>query len=87
MTPNLILLLVVTFVLNLPFGYWRGGVKKFSWQWFVAIHFPVLLLYFSRKALEVERTWVTLPIMVLCFFLGQLVGKKFRQWQIAKKGE
>ncbi len=76
---NFIPLLILTFFLNLPFGYWRGGVKKFSWQWFVAIHLPVILLYFMRNWMNVERTWITLPILVIAFFTGQLVGKKIRE--------
>lgn len=82
---NFIILLFLTFLLNLPFGYWRGGVKKFSWQWFVAIHLPVVFLFFMRKWLEVERSWVTLPIMVAFFFAGQWIGKKWRQRKIAAK--
>ncbi len=76
---NFILLLALTFFLNLPFGYWRGGVKKFSWQWFVAIHLPVVFLYFMRNWLDVERTWITLPILIVAFFTGQLAGKKIRE--------
>lgn len=82
---NLIVLLILTFIINLPFGYWRGGVKKFSWQWFVAIHLPVVLLFFMRRWLEVERTWVTLPIMIVFFFAGQWVGKKWKQKQLSNK--
>lgn len=81
---NLSILLFLTFIINLPFGYWRGGVKKFSWQWFVAIHLPVVFLYFMRTYMHVERTWITLPIMLLCFFAGQFIGKKWRQRKIAK---
>lgn len=84
---NLIILLILTFIINLPFGYWRGGVKKFSWQWFVAIHLPVVFLYFMRTYMNVERTWITLPIMVLFFFSGQLVGKKWRQRKIANNAQ
>lgn len=79
MNTSFFLLLVITFIINLPFGYWRGGVKKFSWQWFVAIHFPVILLYFMRKGMGVERTWVTLPILIIAFFAGQLLGRKIRE--------
>jgi len=31
----------VVFLLNLPFGYWRQNVRKFSFQWFLAVHLPV----------------------------------------------
>lgn len=30
-----------TFLVNVPFGYWRAGVRKFSPAWFVAIHAAV----------------------------------------------
>lgn len=75
---NLIILLIITFLLNLPFGYWRGGEKKFSWQWFVAIHLPVVLLYFLRSFLDIHYNWITLPILLTVFFLGQWSGQKLR---------
>ncbi len=71
---RLILLILLTFLLNLPFGYWRGSCRKFSWQWFVAIHLPVILLYFIRKYLHVERNWITLLLLILMFFTGQRIG-------------
>jgi hypothetical protein len=33
-----LLALGVTFVVNVPFGYWPAGVRKFSPLWFVAVH-------------------------------------------------
>ena len=40
-------------LINLPFGFWRAGVRKFSPAWFVAVHAPVPLavgLRFSPPA-------------------------------------
>ena len=31
---------LVVFLLNIPFGYWRANVRKFSLQWGLAIHIP-----------------------------------------------
>ena len=32
------------FFLNLPFGFWRAGVRKFSLPWFLAVHAPIPLV-------------------------------------------
>ncbi len=84
---KLIFLFILTFVLNLPFGYWRGAVKKFSWQWFIAIHLPVVLLYSMRIWLNVERTWLTIVAMVFLFFTGQWIGKKLRKKALSANTE
>ena len=34
----------VVLLLNLPFGYWRAGARKFSLRWFLAVHVPVPLV-------------------------------------------
>src|SRR5659263_785439 len=35
-------------LLNLPFGYYRAGDRKFSIQCFLAIHLPVPLIFIIR---------------------------------------
>ena len=41
MTPTLWASAFVILLLNLPFGYWRAGVARFSRGWFLAVHVPV----------------------------------------------
>lgn len=60
--------------LNLPFGYWRAGVRKFSPQWFVAVHAPVPLAIGLRFAVGLGFRLVTLPLFVAAFFGGQFLG-------------
>ena len=31
-------------IVNLPFGYWRVGLRRFSVPWFLAVHAPVPLV-------------------------------------------
>jgi hypothetical protein len=38
----------VTFLLNLPFGWLREGVKKFSAKWFAYVHAPIPLIVVMR---------------------------------------
>lgn len=76
-----IALLIATaiLVLNLPFGYWRAGVRKFSPQWFVAIHAPVPMAIGLRLAAGLGFHLATLPLYVAAFFGGQLLGGRLRR--------
>jgi hypothetical protein len=70
--------LAVTFAINLPFGYWRGGVKKLSPAWFVAIHAPVPMVIALRYVLGLPFRWGALPFLVAAYFGGQFVGNRLR---------
>jgi hypothetical protein len=75
---NLALVAVAVFLLNLPFGYWRAGVRKFSWQWIAAIHAPVPAVVALRVASGLGFQLVTFPVLIGAFFLGQKCGGSFR---------
>ena len=81
---SLILAASIIFLINIPFGYWRANVKKFSLGWFGAIHTPVPLVVLLRKYLEFPGEGLVLIFFFGAFFLGQLCGKKlslfFRQF-------
>jgi hypothetical protein len=49
---QLALFAVFVFVINLPFGWWRQGVRKFSPAWFVAVHAAVPLIVAARIATD-----------------------------------
>jgi hypothetical protein len=66
------------FVLNLPFGFWRAGVRRLSPPWFVAVHAPVPLVVLLRYASGLGFQLATFPILVGAFFAGQLVGGRLR---------
>jgi hypothetical protein len=79
------LLTVVTaaiFLLNVPFGWWRQGLRRLSPAWFVAIHAPVPLVVALRWAVGLPFRWSTLPIFVAAYFAGQLVGARLRRRRI-----
>ncbi len=73
-----ILLLAIVLV-NLPFGYWREGVRKFSPAWFVAVHAAVPLIVLMRLALDIDWRLVNLPFMVAAYFGGQTIGARLRR--------
>ena len=79
---KLFIISLVVFVLNIPFGYWRANVSKFSLQWFLAIHLPVPIIIALRIFSDLGFAWFTYVFMVLAFFIGQKLGdillKKFK---------
>lgn len=76
---SLALLVLGVFVVNLPFGYWREGVRKFSPAWFVAVHAAVPLVVLMRLALDIEWSLVILPLLVAAYFGGQAGGARLRR--------
>ena len=81
---NLVLAVLIIFLLNLPFGYWRRGEKKFSGKWFLAIHIPVPIVIAIRYIFDLGFDLYTYPILIAAFFTGQLLGSLYRQKKIAK---
>ena len=60
-------------IINMPFGYWRANVKKYSLQWILAIHIPVLIGIIERIVSHLEFSWITLPVFILVFFIGHFL--------------
>ncbi len=74
-----LLLMGFTFVVNLPFGYWREGTAKFSPAWFVAVHAAVPLIVLFRYAMDFDWRLAALPFTVAAYFAGQAVGARRRR--------
>jgi len=73
---NLVIVTLLVFLLNIPFGMWRANTKKFSWKWFLSIHIPIPFIVGLRFLFNLGFELYTYPILVTAFFLGQLFGKK-----------
>ena len=72
------LVALVILLVNVPFGYWRSGVRKFSAKWFVAVHAPVPIAIGVRLVTGVGFRWSLLPIFVAAYFGGQVLGARLR---------
>lgn len=74
---------LIVFIVNIPFGYWRANVKKLSLQWFMAIHIAVVLVIALRLLSHIGFAWYTYVVLVSAFALGQQSGamviKKIRR--------
>jgi len=77
---RLILIAILVFIFNIPFGYWRANVKRFSVQWFLAIHIPVPFIVGLRLLSGIGFAWYTYVFLVAGFFLGQQFGSVLMAW-------
>jgi len=71
---KLLIISICVFVLNIPFGYWRANVKRFSSQWFLAIHIPVPFIVAIRILSGLGFGWETYVFIIGAYFLGQQFG-------------
>lgn len=78
-TTSLIITTLIVFIFNIPFGYWRNNVTKYSFQWFLAIHFPVPFIILLRIFSDIGFHWITYVFMVASFFGGQFTGGKIHR--------
>jgi hypothetical protein len=71
---TLLLVGLIVLLINIPFGYWRANVSRFSLQWFLAIHIPVPFIIGLRFAFHLGFGWRTYVVLVSAYFLGHQVG-------------
>lgn len=77
---TVVLIAVLVFFINIPFGVWRKTQRKFSLYWFIAIHLPVLISIGLRYLTHIEFKWGYLIIFISVFFAGQTFGKYIHDW-------
>lgn len=76
---------LVVFLLNVPFGYWRAKVRKFSVQWVLAIHVPVPFIIGLRIFSGLGWHFITFPVLIGAFFLGQFFGGRIHRWHVTAR--
>jgi hypothetical protein len=64
--------------LNVPFGFWRAGARKLSWQWFLAVHAPVPLVVAVRLFGGLGWHWTSFVVLIASYGAGQLLGGRMR---------
>lgn len=79
MNPKLWVVAAIVFALNLPFGYWRAGSRRFSLAWLAAIHAPVPAVVALRLVSGLGWHWVTYPVLIGAFAAGQFSGGRLRR--------
>jgi hypothetical protein len=67
--------------MNLPLGYLRAGVKKFSVRWFIAVHAAIPLVVLLRIVMGVGWQLATFPLFAGAYVLGHFLGGEYRGWR------
>jgi glycosyltransferase A (GT-A) superfamily protein (DUF2064 family) len=75
----LLLALPAVLLVNLPFGYWRAGVRKFSPAWFAAVHLSIPLVAAVRLLSGLGWRMATLPLFLIAYGAGQYLGGRIRR--------
>ncbi|CAL4946660.1 unnamed protein product [Urochloa decumbens] len=72
---------------NIPLGVWREHTKKFSPQWFAAVHAAVPFIAMLRKSVVMPRT--AMVFTIAASIVGQTIGsraERIRLRNLAAKG-
>lgn len=67
-------LMLIVFLINLPFGHLRSRSTKFSRKWMMAVHIPIPFVFLLRVLSGF--TWTTIPFVMVADIAGQIVGGK-----------
>lgn len=78
---------IIVLLFNVPFGYWRAGVRKFSTQWILAIHSPVPFIIALRIFAGLGWRFITFPVLIGAFFAGQFLGGRIYEWRRSPSDE
>ncbi len=70
-------IVLIVFLINLPFGYIRSRSEKFSRKWMMAIHIPVPFVFLLRVFSGLN--WTVIPLLVISDIAGQMVGGKLNK--------
>jgi len=84
MTVNIVKAALSVIITNLPFGYWRASTRKYSIDWFLSVHIPVILVVVFRFYFEIGFDFYTYPILILSFLCGQFFGGRIQKFRNPK---
>lgn len=71
---------VGTSVLNIPFGMWREHTRKFSPEWFLAVHATIPFVAMTRQGIGMPKTVIFLTIGSA--ILGQALGARLERQRL-----
>lgn len=82
---KLLAVAAATFLINIPFGYWRSQESARSRRWFLAIHLPVPLVVALRVLSGLGFQFASIPVVAGAFFLGQYVGGRLTRLFVTRR--
>lgn len=79
MMMTLIAVAVGVLLLNVPFGFWRAGVRKFSLPWILAVHLPIPFVVAMRLLSGLGWSLASFPFVIAAYLTGQYLGAALRR--------
>ena len=64
-------------IVNIPLGYLRQSVEKFSFAWYFYVHISIPLIIYLR--IKAGYSWKLIPLTVAGAVLGQFIGGWLRR--------
>jgi hypothetical protein len=64
-------------VINIPLGYFRQAVVKFSFAWYFYVHISIPFIIYLR--IKAGFSWRLIPLTLAGAVLGQIIGGRIRQ--------
>lgn len=82
---NIVLLALLVVTLDVPFGAYRATVRRFSAQWFLAIHLPIPFIFALR--VTSGHSYRVIPVLIAAALVGQVLGSWAYDRLRAARGE
>ena len=69
---TVLLIALLAFIINIPFGYLRNKTQKFSARWFLYVHLSIPLIIAARLLSHTDYRYI--HIFILAAVAGQILG-------------
>jgi len=73
----LLCLIALAIIVNIPLGYLRQAVEKFSFAWYFYIHISIPLIIYLR--IKSGYSWKFIPLTLAGTVIGQIIGGRMRR--------
>ena len=70
-------LIALAIFVNIPLGYLRQAVQKFSFAWYFYVHISIPLIVYLR--IKSGYSWKFIPLTIGGAVIGQIVGAMIRR--------
>ncbi len=70
-------LIALTIIVNIPLGFLRQAVEKFSFAWYFYVHISIPLIIYLR--IKSGYSWKFIPITLAGAVIGQIIGGRIRR--------
>jgi len=70
-------LIALTIIVNIPLGFLRQAVEKFSFAWYFYVHISLPLVIYLR--IKSGYSWKFIPLTLAGAVIGQIIGGRLRR--------